>query len=272
MRLGVSEVGPFTLAALRFLIAAVPLVFFVRRPTVPVLFIAVYAATFGLGQFGFLFVGIHLGLPSGLASLLEQLQVVFTAVFALLILQQKISRATLSAIGVSLIGLFFIFIGSGKGSAAAVPILLGVAAALSWGASNVVIAWGSSRGYQYNPVALVIWASALLPAPFAGAAFVAGEFAGITVSDLLFALLAAFYLGAMATVVAYNLWVKALSTYPAATVAPFSLLVPIIGLALGWLVFGETLTLVEALGCGLVIAGVVVHMVGLRMRAARRLA
>src|SRR5699024_8792989 len=134
---------------------------------------------------------------------------------------------------------------SGEGAGAVVPILLGVAAALSWGASNVVIAWGGLRGYQYNPVALVIWASALLPVPFAGAAFVTGELATVTVSDLMFALLAAFYLGAMATVVAYNLWVKALSSYPAATVAPFSLLVPILGLALGWLVFGETLTPAE---------------------------
>jgi O-acetylserine/cysteine efflux transporter len=269
MRVGVHDIGPFLLAALRFFIAAVPLIFFVRRPQVPFLFIAAYGMTFGLGQFGFLFVCIKLGLPSGLASLIVQLQVVFTPLLALVVLRQRIPKTTLGAIAISLVGLSLILLGTGHGHVAVIPVILGTAAALSWGASNVIVAWGASHGYDYNPVALVIWASSLLPAPFLGAAFIAGEFNSVTSTGLLSALIPALYLGAIATVMAYHLWVRALSSYPAATVAPFSLLIPIIGLSLGWVIFGETLNGSEAIGCALVIAGVVVHISGLRIRSYR---
>ncbi|RUA22180.1 hypothetical protein DSL92_07205 [Billgrantia gudaonensis] len=99
------------------------------------------------------------------------------------------------------------------------------------GASNVVVAWGSVHGLNYNPVSLVIWASAF-PIPFGILAGVTGELSQATVDDLWSALPPAMYLGLIATVMAYHFWVKAMATYTATAVAPFSLLIPI-GLSLG---------------------------------------
>lgn len=269
MRVGVNEVGPYCLAVMRFLIASVPMVFFVRRPAVPFTFIVAYSLTFGLGQFGPLFLGIKLGLPSGMASLLVQLQVVFTPILVFFVLGQGVPAATVTAIIISLIGLGTIIFSSTGSGAGSVPVLLGAAAAFSWGASNVVVAWGSARGYRYNPVALVIWASSLLPAPFLVLALLTGEADGITFHGVLPALFPAVYLGLIATVVAYHFWVKALSMFPATSVAPFSLLIPIIGLLLGHMIFGETPTTSEALGSFLVVGGVIIHMAGLRIQALR---
>ncbi|WP_163575204.1 EamA family transporter [Halomonas faecis] len=267
MRIGVHEVGPFTLAALRFFIASVPLIFFIRRPRVPFIFIVVYSMTFGFGQFGLLFVAIWMGLPSGMASLLVQLQVVFTPLFALLALGQRIPLATGVAIIVSLCGLGFIL--SESGVAGPAPIILGVAAAMSWGASNVVVAWGSVHGLNYNPVSLVIWASAFLPIPFGIMAGVSGELSQATIADLWSALPPAIYLGLIATVMAYHFWVKAIATYTATAVAPFSLLIPIIGIYLGNVLFDEALGVARMTGSALIIVGIVIHMAGVRVRLMR---
>ena len=263
MRVGVSEVGPFTLAALRFFIAAVPLMFFVSRPNIPLGFIVLYSLTFGFGQFGLLFSAIKIGLPSGMASLLVQLQVVFTPIIGFLALRQRITRYTVFSIAISLAGLVVILFSTVQ-SASVLPIFLGTLAALSWGASNIVIAWGVSRNYDYNPVALVIWASAILPVPFIGAAVYSNELLEIGLMDILNALPSATYLGLIATVIAYHFWVKAISLYNPVNVAPFSLLIPVIGLFLGYIIFDEVLSAMEIAGCFLVIGGVIVHMVNVR--------
>ena len=66
------------------------------------------------------------------------------------------------------------------------------------------------------------------------------------------------YLGWAATIVGYGLWTRLLTRYPANRVAPFSLGVPVVGLASGLLVLGEVVTawqwagtacVVAALGC-----------------------
>ena len=266
IRVGVHETGPFLLAALRFFIASVPLIFFIQKPKIPFYFIAVYGITFGLSQFGFLFTATKLGLPSGMASLIVQLQVVFTPIFALIFLNQRIFAATILGIITSLIGLLIIL--SMPSNTEIIPLFLGVMSAMSWGASNVVIAWGASRNYAYNPVALVIWASALLPPPFLLAAGITGERTNITFERLIPALLPAFYLGAVATVIAYYFWVKAMSLFPTSSVAPFSLLIPVIGIALGYVIFGETLSTTEIAGCAFIIFGVIIHMYSLSTRTA----
>ncbi len=267
IRIGVNEIGPFTLAAMRFAISSIPFIFFIKRPDVPLLFLVMFALTFGLGQFGFLFLGVKLGLSSGLASLIVQFQVVFTPIFAFMLMQKKISKYTVISIFISLIGLGFVMAAQESNESGLIPFFLGLAAAASWGFSNVIVSFGAENKYSYNPISLVVWASLILPVPFIIFAYSFGELTNITsVKQLLPAVLPALYLGVIATVIAYYFWVKALSTFPASSVAPFSLLIPIIGLILGNLIFNETLVSTEIIGCSIVIAGLFVHFFGLVMQ------
>ena len=266
MRIGVFDVGPFTLAAMRFAIASLPFLLFVARPKVPFAFLFAYAALFAFGQFTFLFVGLKIGLPSGMASLLLQLQAVFTPALAFLLLREPFSRHTAAAMALSLAGLAAILSSAGHMEGGAMPVLFGVAAGACWAMSNVVVRYGVRRGYRYKPHALVIWASLLPIAPFAALAWATGEISPALWDGLGSGFLAALYLGLLGTVVGYMLWVQALSRFDGATVAPFSLMVPVIGLAAGYLIFDERLVLAEVAGSILIIIGVVVHVVG----AARR--
>src|SRR5690242_17462105 len=54
---------PFAMAALRFFFAAVPAIFFVKRPAVPGPTLVAYGFAIGVLQFGLLFLGIELGMP-----------------------------------------------------------------------------------------------------------------------------------------------------------------------------------------------------------------
>jgi O-acetylserine/cysteine efflux transporter len=56
-----------------------------------------------------------------------------------------------------------------------------------------------------------------------------------------------------------------MSRYPANRVAPFSLLVPVIGLTTGWLIFDEALHAVHFAGGALLMAGLLVNLFGARI-------
>lgn len=109
--------------------ASLPFLLFVARPQVPFGFLLTYACLFGIGQFSFLFVGLKIGLPTGIASLLLQLQAVFTPALALALLREPFSRYTAAAMVLSLAGLVAILSASWHIEGAAVPEPFGVGAA-----------------------------------------------------------------------------------------------------------------------------------------------
>src|SRR3990172_11896670 len=78
IRWALDAVPPFALAATRFTFAALPIVFFVRRPEAPVRLVVAYGLLIGVGQFGLLFLAISLGMSAGLAAPLARLPGFFT--------------------------------------------------------------------------------------------------------------------------------------------------------------------------------------------------
>src|SRR3990170_2369134 len=73
-----AQFPPFLLVALRFAIIAVPTVLLIPRPQVPVRWLLGYGIGFGTLQFLFLYWGMAVGMPTGLASLVLQSSAPFT--------------------------------------------------------------------------------------------------------------------------------------------------------------------------------------------------
>ncbi len=73
------------------------------------------------------------------------------------------------------------------------------------------------------------------------------------------------YLSFVATIVGYSLWGKLLARYPAAQVAPFSLLVPVIGIASAEVFLGEAMNAAQVAGAALVMLGLMVNVFGGRI-------
>src|SRR5204863_2296843 len=88
IHVGLDSFPPLLFAALRFILVALALPF-VPRPGVPVRYVVAVGAFMSAGQFGFLFLGIAHGMPAGLASLVIQLQVVFTVALAVAFLGER---------------------------------------------------------------------------------------------------------------------------------------------------------------------------------------
>jgi len=72
-------------------------------------------------------------------------------------------------------------------------------------------------------------------------------------------LLVVLYLAFAASLLGYGLWSRLLSRYPANRVAPFSLLVPVIGLLTAWGLLGERLSALQAVGCVCLLAALLAN-------------
>jgi O-acetylserine/cysteine efflux transporter len=72
---------------------------------------------------------------------------------------------------------------------------------------------------------------------------------------------AVLYLGLAATLIAYAVWGRLLAMYPTSMVAPFTLLVPVVGVAASALLLDERFTALRASGIALMLCGVAVAIV-----------
>jgi O-acetylserine/cysteine efflux transporter len=270
IKAGVAEVSPMLLGAMRFAAVLFPAALFVRPPKVPLRLYLAAGITLSVGQFAFLFSAIRVGMPVGLASLVAQSQAFFTLVFAAVWLDERWTASNLA--GLALAGGGLALIGFTHGNAMPLAgFLLSVAAAASWAAGNIVTR--AVGRYRANMFAFVVWSGFVPPIPFLVLSWLVDGPAGIAALahvHLPRLLAAVAYLGWVSTLVGYGLWSRLLSRYPANRVAPFTLLVPCVGMAAGALVYGERLRVDHAIGGSLVMAGLVVNVFGNRLWARLR--
>jgi O-acetylserine/cysteine efflux transporter len=252
IRWALDEVPPFALAALRFFAAALPAVFFVRRPSMPWRDVVAYGLAIGFFQFGLLFLGMKMGMPAGLSSLVIQLQVSSRWVSrwrgAASGSVASISRAPrLPAPGVVVLAGYKLASGM---TGTLTGFLLVVVAGFAWAVGNV-IAKRSATAYRADMFALVVWSSLVPPLPLALASywFEGGPavFAAIASASptTWFAVL---IMAWGATLFGFGTWNALLHRYPVGLISPFALLIPVSGLFCGWLFLGETLAPWQAAG------------------------
>ncbi|MDO8456932.1 MAG: EamA family transporter [Burkholderiaceae bacterium] len=268
IKLGVADVPPLLLGALRFILAAFPALLFFRPPKVPLRLYLLYSMAISVGQFAFLFSAIHAGMPSGLASLVLQSQAFFTMLFAVTWLKEHWQVNQLAGLLLGAIGL--VLIGSAHG--VSMPLggfLLTLAAAVMWACGNIVTR-AVARYAPMNQLAFVVWASAVPPLPFLALSYLFEGPVAMVAAVQGFNLQtfgAVAYLAWAATLLGYGIWTYLMSRYPANRVSPFSMLVPLFGLTIGWLVFDEALKPIHLAGGTLLMAGLLVNLFGARLFA-----
>jgi O-acetylserine/cysteine efflux transporter len=266
IKIGVHEAPPLTLTGLRFVFAAFPAVLFVRPPRAPAGLVALYGLLIGVGQFGLLFLSIGLGMPIGLASLVIQLQAFITIFLAWIVIGERPTAVQLGGAGIAFSGI--LAIGAPRlGGASFGPFLMVIGAAFCWGAGNLV---GKLAG-RIDMFAFTVWSSLAAPIPlFAMSLLFDG---GRTLPALMhptWALAACVAVLAYGgTIIGFGLWSRLLALHSAARVAPFALLIPVVGMIGGRLVFNEPLGAFEFLGAVLVMAGLAFNVFGERLLALR---
>ncbi|MEQ1710810.1 MAG: EamA family transporter [Hyphomicrobium sp.] len=260
IKVGVAHMPPLLLTGLRFLFAAFPAILFVRPPKAPVHLVFAFGFMLGVVQFGLMISAIKLGMPAGLASLIVQLQAFFTVGLAWLLLGERPTRwqaigAGLAALGMVLIGLRWV------DSAPLLPLVMLLGAALAWAAANLI----GKRTGSADRLALVVWGSLAAPLPLFALSWM---FEG---PDAILAALSPptwpavgsiAFMAYPATVMAFSMWNKLLQRHPAAVVAPYALLIPVVGMISASVAFGETLGSQEIVASALILAGLLAGMRG----------
>lgn len=275
MKVGLQGIGPMLLGALRFAAAALPFLLFVKLPKLPWRYLAAYGLAQGLGQFGFLFLGLQMGMTAGMASVVMQTQAFFTLLLAVPVLGERARLSQGLGLLVALGGLVLIATahGEGPGQMTLAGFVLTLSAAFMWAVSNLVVRL-ASRVADYDPFPFIVWSSVFPIVPFTalalwmdGPSTVWAQVSGLSLS----AVLAVLFLAWLATLLAYTLWTQLLKRHPAGRVTPFSLLVPVVGLSAAWVFFDELPLFQQWLGTGAVLMGLVVNQLGgwLASRSAR---
>lgn len=263
IKLGLQHLPPLLLCSIRFALAAFPAVLFVKRPDLPLRAIASYGLVmFGL-QFAFLFGGMNLGVSAGLASLTLQLQSFMTIALSSLLLGERPSRFQVVGAALAFAGIGIVAVNVG-GDISSAGLLAVVLAALSWAVGNVL----SKRMGKVNMFALVVWGSLVVPLPMLALSFLV-EGADRIADSLGFirwsSLAAIAYLVYPTTLLGFAVWNWLLSRYPAASVAPLTLLVPVFGMASSVAVLHEALQPWKIAAFAVVILGLCVNLFGARL-------
>ncbi len=256
----VHLVPPTLFATLRFAAVALPLVFFLPKPSVTWRLLIGYAATSFTIQFTLLFLALSWGMPPGLASLVMQSQVFFTLL--LLVLMGSERPGALQWFGILLGGLGMVLVASGLGEGASLlAFAMTLSAALFWGIGNVFTKkMGSVKAGE-----LVVWGSAigaigLFPISlWLDGRQAWGEAIGMLIDGhpMLWACLIFNAYGA--SIIGYGGWAWLLSRHPAGRVVPFTLLVPFFGMGSAALLLDEAVPRGAWLGVAMVIVGLLLN-------------
>ncbi len=256
--LAMESLPPLFMAAVRFTLVALPAVFFVKPPAVGWKPVVASGLCMGAVQFGLLYTAMNLGLPAGLASLVLQVQSLFTVGLAAFILGEHPSTVQVFGILVGILGMGVVG-WQYLAHAPVLPFALAVLAALGWAAGNIV----TRRHPPRSGFSLVIWSALVPPIPLLlGSMVLEGPMAGfhgLAHLSLRSALGVAFVTYG-ASMVGYGLWNLLLSRHSAATVSPWSMFVPVVGAITAWFYNGEVPTPMGILGAAITVAGVLLAL------------
>ncbi|WP_332642380.1 EamA family transporter [Aeromicrobium sp.] len=251
---GLDDVPPLLFLSFRFVLVALPLVFFIPRPTAGWRAVVAVGTFMSLGQFGLLYIALDLGMPAGLASLILQAHVIMTIVIAAIALKESPTRRQVVGASIGTVGLLVVVVAHGA-TAPVIPVLVMLGAALSWATGNVV---ARSAGVA-SGLSLVVWSALVVPLPALLLSLVVDGPAevGSAVTHLSgVAIASTAYTAIGASLIGYGIWNSLLARHPASAVVPFVLLVPVIGIMTAWLVQDEVPTTLELVGGAVMLLGV----------------
>lgn len=253
-----AQFPPLFLVVVRFTLLAVPTVLLVRPPRVPRRWVIGYGLGFGVAQFAFLYLAMELGMPPGLASLVLQASAPFTVLLGVLLTREQLSRRAGIGVLIAVGGLAVVGMHRAE-NAALLPFVLTLLGALGWALGNLC----TRQARTTEPLRLVLWMSVVPPLPalalsllVEGPERIGASFHGLGTGTGLLALAGLVYTVVLATLLGSGIWSWLMARHPAGAVAPFSMLVPVVGMSTAALVLGERAAPAELLGGALVVLGV----------------
>jgi len=279
IKVALADLAPLNLCALRFILTALAALV-IPLPQIPKPYLWRYLWSYGffmfILQFVLLFIAMKEGISAGLASLVLQAQLVFSLVFGVVFLKERPVFG--QVLGAVLAVLGFLLIAKHHGSELSwwgFGLVLGAAA--SWSLGNLTVKRMAHLEKMNQPpinmMAVVAWSSVLVAPVLTALAFV---FQGAPRMPHLFGpqlsinfYVAITYIVVASTWIGYGGWNYLMARYPMTTIAPFALLVPVVGLLSSSWWLGESLPSWKLIACLFVVLGLLVHVIASRRLKSR---
>lgn len=268
IKIGLSELPPLLLAAMRFVLSALPCLLFIQRPAVAWRYLIAYGVLSGF-MFGLLFLAMRADVSPGLASLLMQSQVFMTLLLVAWLQHERMPRVQYAGLALATLGFALIaWQGFSQAQADVTPLGLGLAlgGALCWASGNVV---SRSIG-RVDMLGFMVWSSVFAVPPllilslwFEGPAAITEALPRASPA----AWAAMVWQAVGNSLFGFGAWGWLLARHPAATVTPWALLIPLFGMGTSALLLGEPLQAWKLGAAALVMAGLMVNVLGSRRTA-----
>lgn len=263
IRVALDHLPPLLFAALRFTLVFFPAVFFLPRPSASWANIALYGLLIGVGQFGLLYIAMDGLISPGIASLVMQSQVLFTILLSVWLMRERFYKFQAVALLLAVGGLALIMAHT-DGSVTPMGLLMVLAAACAWAGGNIA----SKAGRPDNMMAYVVWSSFFAVPPLIvlsllidGPVAIAQGIGQISLTSAL----AVLWQSWGNTLFGYVVWGWLLARYPAATVAPVALLVPVFGMGASAWWLGESLPPWKLAAAALIMGGLTLNVLWPRL-------
>lgn len=263
IKLGVQEITPLLLCAIRFTLASIPAIFFIKRPDAPLRLLIAYGIIMFAMQFTFMFIGIGLGMTPGMASLIIQTQIFFSLILSSLVLRDpprlwQVIGALVSFAGIGLIAFHL------DNTITVAGFLCLIGAAITWGIGNLI----TKKVKADDMIPLVVWGSFVAAFPmYLLSLIIDGPHNILIIMHTIDwkGLISISYIVYISTWIGYGTWNWLLGRHSISTIVPFTLLVPIISLFCSAMFMGEALTTWKLTAALLVIGGLCINLAGERL-------
>lgn len=260
VKLGLSEIPPFLFMAMRYGVVALILIPFVKWPKGKFWPIFGYSVVLGNLHFSMMFNAVN-QIDVSTVALLSQLNTPFAVILAALIFKDYPGWRRILGITIAFAGCAIVA-GEPRLDGELWPILLVVGGTFMFGLANILV---KSIG-DIDPFALNGW-MALMAAPqiIVWSLILERDQIQLLTSMTLVGWSAVLYQSVIVVIIGYGLWHWLLKRHPVSQVVPFTLLMPVIGVAGGTIFLGDDLTWAMIGGGVLIVGGV--GIVALRQAA-----
>ncbi|NQY22773.1 MAG: EamA family transporter [Campylobacteraceae bacterium] len=265
IKMGLGSLNPFLLAGLRFMLCALPLVFFIKPPKVPFKYVIAYGLFFGVGLWGILYLGMFYGISAGVASIVLNLGVFFAVILSYFILKEKMTVYNKIAFILALAGIAVIFLVT-DGTVTLIGMLFVILAAVSLAVIQIIVKKANTK----EAFAFLIYSTLFPPIPlFIMAYLMQGESVFIDFAQTLDkqALISIAFQVYPTTLFGYWVWNLLLAKYPVNLLMPLSLLIPIFGLFGSYVLLGEEVGLYKVLACFIIVIALIINTFGEKIRS-----
>ncbi len=267
-KLATETLPPLLVGAMRFGLAAACLIPFVRPPFPNWRSLLIIVGVGGPIHYGLIYLAFWLARDVSPVSVAAQLWVPFTALFAFLLLRERLSRPALIGMGIAFAGVAWMTLDP-HAIEDWKAILVGIAASAAWAMTTVI----ARRTTSIPPLKMqgLLALVALPTLAFGSAVFEEGQMQAIRDADAL-VWACVIWAGLVSSVMATTLVFWLVQKREAGRVTPYLLATPVVSILIGWLFMGDVLTPQILTGAAFTIGGVAVVALaerGLRAGAAK---